>query len=299
MWALGSICTSRSAQLVGAARANSWRLALATAVLSIGVLFTSGFPRHAGVWGWLILSGAVGLGLGDLCMMLGYRRVGPRIVILVLLCLAVPIAGVSEWLWLGTALTLDQILLSAGILAGVGLAIAPGAKIPARNRREVIIGVAFGFLGAVGQGIGTTVSRVAYRCAEANQVPMGGMSAAWQRMVGGLVCTIAAGALFRLSPGEPPVERAADMLAPAGHCSKPRHVWFWITASAFLGPIVGLSVYQWVLVTQPGALVQAVVAMTPVAVIPFAWLIDRDKPDWHGVVGGVLACCCAVALMIT
>ncbi|MDT8389662.1 MAG: DMT family transporter [Lentisphaeria bacterium] len=298
LWALGSICTSRSAHLVGAARANSWRLALAAAALGVGVLCTRGFPRHAGVWGWLILSGAVGLGLGDLCMMLGYRRVGPRIIVLVLLCLAVPVAGVSEWLWLGTELTWEQIALSAGILAGVGLAIAPGARIPARNRREVVTGVIFGVLAAVGQGLGTTISRVAYRCAEANQVPMGGMTAAWQRMIGGLLCTVAAAALFRMSPGEPPMERAADMLAPGGHRAKPRQVWFWITASAFLGPIIGLSVYQWVLVTQPGALVQAVMAVTPVAVIPFAWLIDGDRPDWHGVVGGLLACACAVALML-
>lgn len=298
LWALGSVCTARSAHLVGPTRANRWRLALATCVLGGVVLVRGHVPEHPAVWGWLLLSGAVGLGLGDLCMMLGYRHVGPRITALVLLCLAVPIAGFTEWLWLGTEIGLRQIGFSAGILAGVGLAVAPKAGTSAAGLRGIGAGLFFGLLAAVGQGLGTTISRVAYRCAAAGGVRLDGMAAAWQRMIGGLVCTIAAEILFKVSTGQPPVERAADLLAPEGHPRR-QSAWFWIAASALLGPIVGLSVYQWVLLTQPGALVQAVMAITPVAVIPFAWWIDGDRPDWRGVVGGIVACACAAGLVVS
>ncbi len=295
LWALGSICTSRCACQIGVTKANSLRLTLATLVLGAGVLLTGGIRGSIEVWGWLLLSGVVGLGLGDLCMMLGYRAVGPRITVLLLLCLAVPIAGVTEWIWLGTALSGRQILLAGGILAGVGLVVAPGAKVPGNSRRAKFSGFVYGVLAAVGQGLGTTISRVAYQVAKDNTVQIDGISAAWQRMIGGLACALLIQCVFHVRAGKPPIERAADFLvsnkpAPSGNA------WFWIVTSALLGPIIGLSIYQWVLLTHPGALVQAMVSMTPVVVIPFAWVIDGDKPDWRGIVGGMLACTCAVLL---
>jgi len=296
-WALGSICASRSACQVGVTKANSWRLTLATIVLGVGVLATGGMPRSFGVWGWLLLSGAVGLGLGDLCMMLGYRYVGPRITVLILLCLAVPISGITEWIWLGTALNGRQILLAGGILGGVGLAVAPGAKVPGNSRRSIAIGLFCGVLASIGQGLGTTISRVAYRFAMENSVQVDGISAAWQRMIGGLLCTVAVQYIFHISTGEPPIERAADLLV-SNRTSHLKNAWFWIVTSTLLGPIIGLSVYQWVLLKYPGALVQALVSITPVVVIPFAWLIDGDKPEWRGVVGGIIACTCAALLVL-
>ncbi len=298
LWALGSICTSRCACQVGATKANSWRLTLATIVLGVIVLTTGSMPGSLGVWGWMLLSGVVGLGLGDLCMMLGYRYVGPRITVLLLLCLAVPVSGITEWVWLGTALNVRQILLAGGILGGVGLAVAPGANVPGNSRRSIALGLFYGVLAAIGQGLSTTISRVAYRFAADNNVQVAGISAAWQRMVGGLVCAVAVQYIFHISTGEPPIERAADLLA-SNRPSRFKNVWFLIVTSAFLGPIIGLSVYQWVLIKHPGALVQAMVSITPVVVIPFAWLIDGDKPEWRGVVGGVLACTCAVLLALT
>jgi drug/metabolite transporter (DMT)-like permease len=230
-------------------------------------------------------------------MMLGYRHVGPRITVLVLLCLAVPISGVTEWIWLGTALNGRQILLAGGILAGVGLAVAPGAKVPGKSRRAILSGLFYGVLAAVGQGLSTTISRVAYQFASDNNIQVAGISAAWQRMIGGLACALIIQYLFHLRAGQPPIERAVDLLVP-DKSVRSRKPWFWIVTSAFLGPIIGLSIYQWVLITHPGALVQAMVSITPVVVIPLAWVIDGDKPEWRGIVGGILACTCAILLVL-
>lgn len=296
-FALGSICTSRCACQIGATKANSWRLALATVVLGAVVLATGGMPESWEVWGWLLLSGVVGLGLGDLCMMFGYRHVGPRITALVLLCLAMPISGITEWIWLGTALSVRQILFSFGILAGVSLAVAPGAKVPGKNRRSIFMGLFFGVLAAVGQGLAATISRVAYQFAADNHIQVHGTTAAWQRMIGGLVCALVIQAVFHVRAGDPPIALATSLLV-SNKTADSKNPWFWIVASAFLGPIIGLSIYQWVLITHPGALVQAMISITPVVIIPLAWLIDGDKPEWRGVVGGLLACTCAILLVL-
>jgi len=296
MWALGSICTARSAKLLGPTRTNRWRLAIAIVLLGAWLALRAEIPVHARLWGWLTLSGVIGLGLGDLAMLGGYRHVGPRITVMLLLCLAVPISGVSEWLWLGTTISLRQVVLAVGILVGVGLAVMPGASIPARDRRGILLGLACGVAAALGQGLGTTLSRVGYQAAAEMGVALGGVAASWQRMVGGLACTLVVELILRLNtPAVPPVQGAGEILAAAGH-PRPGSACWWLAASIVLGPLVGLSVYQWVLITQPGALVQAMTALTPVIVIPFSWWIDGDRPSWHGVVGGILACACAILM---
>ena len=297
LWALGSVCTARSAKLLGVTATNRWRLAIAVVLLGAWVAIGPGMPVNGKVWGWLLLSGVVGLGLGDLAMLGGYRHVGPRITVMLLLCLAVPISGLSEWMWLGTPLGIRDMVLSLGILVGVGMAVMPGAKIPALNRRGVLLGLLCGLGAAFGQGLGTTLSRVAYQSAADAGILVDGVSAAWQRMIGGLACTLLAEAILRMSVGFAPVQLAGEALAPAGH-PRPQMAWLWLGASIVLGPLVGLSVYQWVLITQPGALVQSVTALTPVIVIPFAWWIDGDRPDWRGLVGGGLACTCAILLVV-
>jgi drug/metabolite transporter (DMT)-like permease len=297
MWALGSVCTARSAKLLGVTATNRWRLAIAVVLLGAWVAVGPGIPINRTVWGWLLFSGVVGLGLGDLAMLGGYRHVGARITVMMLLCLAVPISGISEWLWLGTPLGLRDMVLSAGILFGVGMAVMPGAKIPAVNRRAILLGLLYGVGAALGQGLGTTLSRVAYQAAADAGIAVVGVTAAWQRMIGGLACTLFAEAIFRMSVGFPPAQLAGEALAPGGHPRR-QTAWLWLGGSVVLGPLVGLSVYQWVLINQPGALVQAVTALTPVIVIPFAWWIDGDRPDWRGVVGGCLACACAILLAV-
>ncbi len=296
-WALGSVCSSRSAYLLGPAATNRWRLTVAVTVLGAWVLLKPGVPRHGAAWGWLLVSGAVGLGLGDLAMLAGYRRIGPRITVLLLLCLAVPVSGVTEWLWLGTRIGWREALLCGLLLCGVALAVLPGAHLPARDRRAVAAGLGWGVLAAVGQGLSTTLSRAAYAAAAADGVRIDGAASAWQRMLGGLVCTVIAERVGRVSVGEPPTERAVQALAPVPRTGRVPAAW-WLLGSALLGPILGLSAYQRALVDLPGATLQAVVALTPVAVIPLAWWIDGDRPGWRGVLGGLLACAAAAGLTL-
>jgi drug/metabolite transporter (DMT)-like permease len=283
---------------LGVTATNRLRLIMAVSLIGLWLLCRAEIPTQATVWGWLLLSGVIGLGLGDLAMLGGYRHIGPRITVMLLLCLAVPISGISEWLWLGTPIGGRDIALSTGILIGVGMAIMPGAKIPALNRRGIFLGLLCGVAAAFGQGLGTTLSRVAYQAAADAGIAVDGVASSWQRMIGGLLCTLLAEAVLRLSIGIPPVQMAGEALAPAGGNPRPQMAWLWLGASVVLGPLLGLSVYQWVLINQPGALVQAVTALTPVIVIPFAWWIDGDRPGWHGVVGGCLACACAILLVV-
>src|SRR3954470_21435459 len=115
-FALSAIFANRSIEVVGAVRANLGRLAVALILLAV---YAHGFGGGLGGAGrdWFIFSGVVGMGLGDLASFAALPLLGARLTVLMVQCLAVPIAMVAERLWLGTALTMSQVSWSFVILA--------------------------------------------------------------------------------------------------------------------------------------------------------------------------------------
>ena len=78
-----------------------------------------------------------------------------------------------------------------------------------------------------------------------------------------------------------------QILAVARH--KWGGVWPWVLINGLAGQTLGVSCMQWALETTPTGIVLAIIAMTPVAVIPVALLIEGEKPTKHSIVGAIIA----------
>ena len=282
LFSLSVIFASRSAKLLGGTRANLSRIVLATGFLAVWAHgFGAGF--HGPARWWFFFGGCVGFGLGDMALFAALPRIGPRLAILITQCLAAPLAAVVEWAWLGTMLTAAELWCAVAILAGVAVALAPdrGAKIP---RRVFWIGVLAGVGSAVGQGLGAVISRKANVVATLAHFPIDGGSAAYQRIVGGLLVTLIAFVFLRRQKLEAePQWRAA---AP------------WTVANALAGPAIGVGCFQWALATTPSGVVLPIVATSPVVTILLAWCIDGTRPTRRAVAGGLIAVAGAVALKL-
>ncbi len=184
LFAFSVVFAARSAQWLGASLANLSRMGVALVFLGI----------WAHGWGegldgaslpFFLLSGVIGFGFGDLALYQALPRIGPRLTILLMQCLAAPIAAVAERLWLGTTLTPAQILWSAVILVGVCLALAPAHHLKITPGMRWM-GTLFGVLAAAGQGLGAVVSRKAYQVAAGTGIAVDGGTAAYQRLIGGI-----------------------------------------------------------------------------------------------------------------
>ena len=305
-WALGTAFTARAVAIWGPARVNRMRLLLATIALSLWVVLVSGVQGDVQVWMWFVLSGIIGLGLGDMAMMAAYRFVGMRVSVLLTLCLAVPVCGLGEYVLLGTALSVVQITWMVLLLAGVALVVAPGARFPELHGLRRWPGLMYGALSGISMGVATLISRYAYHLQDSKGGELDGIHAAWQRMLGGLSCMLLLQLIGCLIPARSPAALAGDaMLETDSPSSSPAsgeplpaqgNAWPWMIGSTLLGPIIGIGAYQWALVSVEGAVVQAISSLVPVVVIPVAWVAEGDRPGWRGVVGGVVACGAAVAL---
>ena len=293
LFAMSAVSAGRSTRLLGAGTANLCRLTLATGLLALWAhTFGSGFTG-AGL-PWLFASGVIGFGLGDLALYGAYYRLGPRLGVLLCLCLAAPLGALMEWLWLGTRLTLYQILWGATILVGVFAALAPDTRVTI-GARAWGVGILLGAIAAFGQGGGAVLTRKAFDVARQAGQSIDGGTAAYQRILGGLLLTAAVLLINHWRKSSAPVGCASHTIAPAA--DRPwRRAWPWVVANALAGPALGVACYQWALAVAPTGIVLAIVATTPLVVIPFSMVLDGERPTVRSLVGGAVAVLGAAAL---
>ena len=283
LFAISAVSANRSTRMLGGIQANFWRISLATLLLAAWAHgIGSGFTGRA--LPYFLISGCIGFGFGDLAFYQALPRLGSRLSVLIVHCLAAPLAAVVEWIWLGTTLTRVQIFSSLVILIGVGLALAPGRHLNLSPRR-LLIGIVFGLVAAAGQGVGAVFSRKAYQVAGMAGQHIDGLTAAYQRIVAGWF--LAAFAFF--------LKRRANESG-----EEDRRTWRtasgWVLLNAVAGPTLGVGCFQWALSTRPTGVVLPIVATTPIVVIPFARVIEGEHPRVRSLVGGAIAVAGAVSL---
>jgi drug/metabolite transporter (DMT)-like permease len=293
LWSFCVVAARRSIAQLGENAANFWRLLLAVSVLGF-VAHTLGLGITPMAFGFFFLSGIIGFGFGDIGAFYAIPRIGSRLTILMAQCLAAPIAGLTEWLWLGTVLSLMQVLAIGAILAGVVIALAPRRdEIPHERRPRFLAGIAFGLLAGAGQGIGAVMSRQAYAVGEASgEIVMAGRgvwesilvgaTAGYQRLLGGFLIVALfwlASRYYRPWRSYPEADKANVSLSQKS---------LWVSLNALSGPIVGIIFFQWALATTPSAIVQPIVALTPVVIIPFTYWLEGERPSFRSVLGGLV-----------
>jgi drug/metabolite transporter (DMT)-like permease len=296
LFSLSVVCGHRSAKMIGGTEANFWRLTLATLFLGIWS-YGFGMGLEGSAFPVFLLSGIMGIGVGDVALFQALPRLGSRLSMLLIHCLTAPIGALIEWLWLGTRLTAWQVLAGLTVLAGVGLALTPGEHLKI-SRRELVAGALFSLLAAIGGAGGAVLSRKAYVIAHANAQSIDGANAAFQRIMGGLliggICLLVVKrAEFRVQA------RAPRKLIVEVAKKKWRSVWPWVLINSLAGQTLGVSCMQWALEKTPTGVVLAIIATTPVVVIPFAFMIEGERPMARSIIGGIIAVTGVIALALS
>ncbi|MBU45618.1 MAG: hypothetical protein CMN76_20590 [Spirochaetaceae bacterium] len=318
LWSFSAIFARKSTRVFGPSFANFSRLFLACILLGIySHLFAP--PLEWNSFQVLFWSGLVGLGLGDLALFVALPRLGSRLSLLMVQCLAAPIAALIEWIWLGTSLLPMQIVSGAVVLVGIAIAFRPSGEV-----KPDALGIGMGLLAAIGQGAGAIISRRAYDYMEIANIAVDGGSAAYQRMLGGFVIS---GLYFALESAYKRRKSAAGNLSPnhaqeqrerhetsdearlpfiddsspsrsesqsdsnpeqTGKKAGPRD-YLYILGNTLCGPVIGVACYQWALSEQPGGVVLPIVAATPLVAIPFTRWLEQDSAGLQAWGGGLIA----------
>ncbi|HYG23065.1 MAG TPA: DMT family transporter [Verrucomicrobiae bacterium] len=292
---ISAICGHRSARLIGGTEANFWRVTFATGFLALWA-FTFGQGLAGAGLPLFLISGLLGIGLGDVTYFQALPRLGPRLTLLLVQCLTAPFAALIEWLWLGTTLSLAQMLAGGVTLAGVALALAPKEHIHL-SARDRAIGLAAGVVAALGGAAGAVFSRKAYAVLAAANETVDPATAGFQRVLAG--CIVSGVALLIVKRNMIRREVAEDAAAPNATREKWRRVWFWIVLNSLAGQTLAVSCMQWAFETTPTGIVLPIVALSPIVVIPMSYMIDGERPSVRSLIGGLIGVAGVIALTMT
>lgn len=287
LFSISGVTATRTTRLLPSLEANFWRLLIATVLLGI-----YGHTLGAGVGGaafpWLLISGFIGFGIGDIALYLAYPKLGSRLVILIVHCVAAPLAAAIEWTVLAVPMSPSEMVAGMLILAGVATALFPDRRGAAPARQGFGAGVGFALVAAAGQGIGAILSRHAFGVAQRAGESLDGISAAYQRILAGLALSAVTYLWVKRRPlvsllGD---SRAQTMNAEGAQL---RRALPWVTLNALAGPALGVSCFQWALAQRGTGVVLPIVALTPLMIIPFAIRFEGERPSWRSLAGGVVA----------
>jgi drug/metabolite transporter (DMT)-like permease len=285
LFATSAICGYRVSKRIGGIEANFWRLTVALFLLATWTHF---FGKDLeGAPGWFMVSGLLGIGLGDTAYFQALPRLGSRRTILLCQCLTAPFAAFIEFFWLGNQLNLPEILCVAVIIGGVAIALKPDDHLKI-SLRDWQIGLTASVISAIGAAFGAVLIRKAFFVAHADGFFPDAGTTGFQRVLGGILIPAIAMLLFKAR-----FARAHGGLFEAKTLQVSREKWVplwpWVLANALAGQTLGVTCMQWALQTTPAAIVAAIIATTPIFLLPLTRIVEKEKIGIHSVIGALIA----------
>ena len=155
-------------------------------------------------------------------------------------------------------------------------------------QRQLRLGVAFTIFAAACSAFGAVLSRKAYAVAHAaNEFPDPGTTG-YQRVLGGILIPAI---ILLASKWKSAHSHGGVFEEKTFHVSREkwRRIWPWVLGNSLAGQTLGVTCVQWALEKIPTGIVMAVVATTPIVLLPMTRIIENEKIGTRSLVGATIA----------
>ena len=274
-WAASAVISAEPAKHLGAIAFVRWRMFFVALLLWSIAVFASRFPPLGmETWGLMVLSGLVGIFLGDTTLFAAMNRLGPRRsgVLFATHALFTALLG---YLFLNERLGAQVYLGAAITVAGVMVAVAWGqhksAAHPWDSSPNTLSGIALALTAAFAQALGALIAK-----------PAMDLSGGFDPVLASAVrVTVALLALVLVGFISPRFGRAQQ--------PPTRHVLFQTAVSGWVGMGLGVGLLSWSLREGPVGSAGVLSALSPVIILPLLWLKFGRTPASGAWIGATLA----------
>ena len=271
-WAMTGLISADAVRALGAFHFNLIRQVFVTVILLAVVLVTQ---RWGGMdWptaGILMVSGVIGILVGDTFNFAAVGRIGPRRAGAVF-ALNAPMAALMGWALLGESLQFQAIAGIAVTVAGVAVAILGRPRADAHRFEVVqgtlIVGIGFALAAGLGQAAGSLIAR-----------PV--MTAGLDPWLASLIRVGASGLTMGVL--------AATPFAPAAPKTYGRAALILTVITAFIGLLMGMTLFLYALQGSQTGIIATLSATSPVIILPLLWLRTGQRPSGLSFAGAALA----------
>lgn len=270
-WALSTVLFGRLGKALSPLTLNLVKGVIAIALILLTLLLQAKLqpelPLPETVW--LLLSGVVGIGLGDTAYFTALNALGARRVLL-LESLAPPLTALLAWQLLGEQLS--PIAIGGILLTLLGVAWVISERVPADTPRPIYPwqGILWGLLATLAQASGAVMSRGALAGTAIDPL----WSGLLRITAGVVVLVILVGIKGQVGAQLSPLRSGRLLLL--------------VTLAAFLGTHLGIWLQQVSFKYTAAGIAQALLATSPLFVLPIAAVLG-DRITWRAVLGVLVA----------
>lgn len=272
-WAITSSSFEDAGKRIGSINLNLLRLLFGFMFLSIFTLITRGLilPIDASMeaWAWLLLSGLIGIVIGDLLLFEAFVLIGARISMLIYASVP-PLSGIIAYIFLKESMTPFQILGMFVTIAGIALVILDGSG--QKNKLKFthpIFGISLAFGGAFCQALGYVIGKYGlgdYDPFAATQI----------RLLAGIFTFIVIFSIRGYWKTFFPIFKELKALKST------------LIGSIF-GPFIGISLSLYAVQRINPGVASTLMSITPMLLILYAVIIKREKVQIKEILGSSLA----------
>jgi|TARA_R110001583_G_scaffold193207_1_gene361160 drug/metabolite transporter (DMT)-like permease len=276
-WTISSLMAPGLIQRFGTMRFNTVRIMIASVILLFISLVTQRF--NASLWlhvDLIILSGVLGIFLGDTMLFTAVHRLGPRRTGVIFATNA-PMSILLGWLFLNEHLSLNQLFACGLVLSGVIIAILFGKRQSLhaweQTKGKLSVGILMALGGALGQASGALLSKPALLDG-ADPIAV----SALRVTTGAVALMLAYGLFYR--------HRQPEHAIPFSQLT--RQDFIGIAALATIGMVIGMSVLVWGVGNANVGIVTTLSAVVPVLILPGLWITTGQRPTFGAWLGAIL-----------
>ena len=271
-WSITSYAFTNVSRRIGAIQVNIDRMVIASVMLIsilgvFGISLTLTYNQISN----LVISGILGLVLGDSFLFKSFQLIGARLGIIIMA--AVPVLGtVLAFFFLNEIISylgmFGMILTIAGILI-----VVLERKIPEENKVTISkIGIFYGFLGALGQASGLIFAKFAFQGGDLN-----GFAASFIRLFSASIIILPLAATFRRYKN------------PLRIYPKDSYSTKVILIGTIFGPVLGITGSLIAIEYAKVGIASTLMATMPIIMLPISRFYFKEKLEWKAIIGAFVA----------
>ncbi len=272
LWSGTSIAFAEASIRVGSMYVNVTRMFFAIIYLSITIV-AIGAPVNISVTQIinLVISGFIGLAVGDSFLFKAYRLIGARISMLVM-SVAPAIAALLAYFFLNESILFLGVVGMFVTILGIALVVIQRKEVPTSEYKIDYTGLFYAFMGAVGQGVGLIFAKLAFN--ESNINPF---VATLTRIVSALIIIYPLVAMTRRFNN--PVQKFRE---------NKKGLIFTIVGS-IIGPFLGITFSLISISHTKIGIASTLMATVPIIMLPLVRFYYKEKLSWKSIVGAFIA----------
>jgi drug/metabolite transporter (DMT)-like permease len=273
-WSIASLISADITRLIGGLVFNRLRLFFVSIMLiTYTTVINTWGTIHFEYLNTIIVSGIIGIFLGDTLLFIALQKIGPRRNN-ILFSLAAPFTVLLNIFFLKKQMSAENLIGCFIVFIGVVIAVAFGSNKKLDHRWEtvqgsIIVGISFGILAALCQAIGLIMMKPI--------LDLGADPIASASIRTSISCLMLSFTFFL---------RSKNFTSPIPFNLS---ILFKSIISGFLGMALGMSLLLIALQNADAGIVATLSSTSPIIVLFLIWILTKEKPQKGAWIGTILA----------